>query len=65
MNCLSSSQYAVLAVTDRTLAAQPFINNPGAAEGGIAIEVSNTATPVRQPRTDMRSWADGAPSPRD
>ncbi|MFD5911528.1 hypothetical protein ACFWHL_22665 [Streptomyces massasporeus] len=52
-------------MTDRTLAAQPFINNPDAAEGGIAIEVSNTATPVRQPRTDMRSWADGAPSPRD
>jgi AcrR family transcriptional regulator len=30
------TSYAVLAVTDRTLAAQPFIRNPDAAEGAVA-----------------------------
>jgi AcrR family transcriptional regulator len=54
------TSYAVLAVTDRTLAAQPFIKDPDAAEGALtAILRQAQAADLLQPGVDAQSTAVG------
>ncbi|GAA2539381.1 MULTISPECIES: TetR/AcrR family transcriptional regulator [Streptomyces] len=54
------TSYAVLAVTDRTLAAQPFIRNPDAAEGAVADLLRQAqAADLLQPGVDAQLAAAG------
>ncbi|MGW3973417.1 TetR/AcrR family transcriptional regulator [Streptomyces ardesiacus] len=54
------TSYAVLAVTDRTLAAQPFIRNPDAAEGVLAAVLRQAqAADLLRPGVDAHLAAAG------